>query len=78
MDREKEDGQRRLIERKEEIDEERARDEKEERARKGGTGENLIMFTNYCKVAHKCSWNGSSTSHKFTADRIIHRQSDGT
>ena len=78
MDREKEDGQRRLIERKE-IDGERARDEKkEERARKGGTGENLIMFTNYCKVAHTCSWNGSSTSHKFTADRIIHSQSDGT
>ena len=74
MDREREGW----IERKE-INEERVRDEKkEERARKGGTRENLITFTNYGKVAHKCSWNGSSTSHKLTADRIIHSQSDDT
>ena len=43
-DRERE----RLTERKKEIDKERARDEKkEERARKRGTGENLIMFNVY-------------------------------
>ena len=47
IERKKDRERERLTERKE-IDKERSRDEKkEERARKGGTGENLIMFNVY-------------------------------
>lgn len=65
------------MEREEIAEERKMAGKKAEIARKGGTKKNLIMFTDYCKVAYKCNWDGKTTAHKLTADRIIHSQSAG-